>query len=44
MEKFFDIKCRASGLIPNAVVLVATIKALKMRIGTFNIQMEVVPK
>ncbi len=29
MEKFFDIKCRASGLIPNAVVLVATIRALK---------------
>jgi formyltetrahydrofolate synthetase len=30
MEKFFDIKCRYSGLIPNAVVLVATIRALKM--------------
>ena len=29
MEKFFDIKCRYSGLIPNAVVLVATIRALK---------------
>ncbi|KAI9093756.1 formate--tetrahydrofolate ligase-domain-containing protein [Phlyctochytrium arcticum] len=33
MEKFFDIKCRNSGLIPNAVVLVATIKALKMHGG-----------
>lgn len=28
-EKFFDIKCRASGLAPNAVVLVATVRALK---------------
>jgi formyltetrahydrofolate synthetase len=27
MEKFFDIKCRASGLVPNVVVLVATIRA-----------------
>ena len=33
MEKFFDIKCRYSGLIPNAVVLVATIKPLKMHGG-----------
>ncbi len=33
MEKFFDIKCRASGLIPNVVVLVATIRALKMHGG-----------
>ncbi|KAJ3168395.1 tetrahydrofolate synthase [Geranomyces variabilis] len=33
MEKFFDIKCRASGLIPDAVVLVATVKALKMHGG-----------
>jgi formyltetrahydrofolate synthetase len=29
MEKFFDIVCRAGGLRPNAVVLVATVKALK---------------
>ena len=29
-EKFFDIKCRKSGLTPDAVVLVATTKALKM--------------
>ncbi len=33
MEKFFDIKCRYSGLQPDAVVLVATIRALKMHGG-----------
>ena len=33
MEKFFDIKCRYSGLVPNAVVLVATVRALKMHGG-----------
>jgi len=33
MEKFFDIKCRASGLVPDAVVLVATVRALKMHGG-----------
>jgi methylenetetrahydrofolate dehydrogenase (NADP+)/methenyltetrahydrofolate cyclohydrolase/formyltetrahydrofolate synthetase/formate--tetrahydrofolate ligase len=33
MEKFFNIKCRYSGLIPDAVVLVATIRALKMHGG-----------
>ncbi len=33
MEKFFDIKCRYSGLIPNVVVLVATVRALKMHGG-----------
>ncbi|HOU39814.1 MAG TPA: formate--tetrahydrofolate ligase [Promineifilum sp.] len=33
MEKFFDIKCRTSGLVPNCVVLVATIRALKMHGG-----------
>ncbi len=33
MEKFFDIKCRYSGLIPHAVVMVATIRALKMHGG-----------
>jgi len=33
MEKFLNIKCRYSGLIPNAVVLVATIRALKMHGG-----------
>jgi len=33
MEKFMDIKCRYSGLIPNVVVMVATIRALKMHGG-----------
>src|SRR5665213_621620 len=33
MEKFFNIKCRYSGLVPNCVVLVATIRALKMHGG-----------
>ena len=32
-EKFLDIKCRAAGLKPNAVVIVATIRALKMHGG-----------
>jgi formate--tetrahydrofolate ligase len=32
-EKFFDIKCRAAGLTPDAVVLVATVRALKMHGG-----------
>ena len=32
-EKFFDIKCRAAGLKPDAVVVVATIRALKMHGG-----------
>lgn len=33
MEKFFNIKCRYSGLVPNTVVLVATVRALKMHGG-----------
>ena len=33
MEKFFDIKCRYSGLKPDVVVLVVTIRALKMHGG-----------
>ena len=33
MEKFMDVKCRYSGLIPNTVVIVATIRALKMHGG-----------
>ena len=33
MEKFFDIKCRVSGLRPNCVVVVGTIRALKMHGG-----------
>jgi formate--tetrahydrofolate ligase len=32
-EKFLDIKCRKAGLVPSAVVLVATIRALKMHGG-----------
>ena len=32
-EKFFDIKCRAAGLRPSAVVVVATVRALKMHGG-----------
>ncbi|XP_040285456.1 monofunctional C1-tetrahydrofolate synthase, mitochondrial [Bufo bufo] len=37
MEKFFNIKCRYSGLVPNVVVLVATIRALKMHGGGPNV-------
>uniref|UniRef100_UPI00398E8761 monofunctional C1-tetrahydrofolate synthase, mitochondrial n=1 Tax=Pristiophorus japonicus TaxID=55135 RepID=UPI00398E8761 len=37
MEKFFNIKCRASGLQPDVVVLVATIRALKMHGGGPNV-------
>jgi len=33
MEKFFNIKCRVSGLIPNCVIIVASIRALKMHGG-----------
>ncbi|MFQ5943237.1 MAG: formate--tetrahydrofolate ligase [Anaerolineales bacterium] len=33
MEKFFNIKCRYSGLVPDVVVLVATVRALKMHGG-----------
>ncbi len=33
MEKFMDIKCRVSGLVPDCVVIVATIRALKMHGG-----------
>ncbi len=36
-EKFFDIKCRASGLRPDAAVVVATIRALKMHGGVGKI-------
>lgn len=32
-EKFFDIKCRKAGLSPSAVVIVATVRALKMHGG-----------
>jgi len=33
MEKFFNIKCRQSGLVPHCVVMVATVRALKMHGG-----------
>ena len=36
-EKFFDIKCRASGLAPDAAVVVATVRALKMHGGVGRI-------
>jgi formate--tetrahydrofolate ligase len=36
-EKFFDLKCRSAGLNPAAVVIVATIRALKMH-GGVNLQ------
>jgi len=36
-EKFFDIKCRASGLIPDAAVIVCSIRALKAHSGKFKI-------
>ncbi len=38
MEKFFNIKCRVSGLQPNCVVIVATVRALKMHGGVGNIR------
>lgn len=37
MEKFFNIKCRTSGLKPDIVVLVATVRALKMHGGGPNV-------
>jgi formyltetrahydrofolate synthetase len=37
-EKFFDIKCRTSGLWPDAVVLVCTIRSLKMHSGRFKVR------
>ena len=36
-QKFFDIKCRASGLAPDAAVVVATVRALKMHGGVGRI-------
>ena len=35
--KFFDIKCRLSGLVPDAVVIVCSIRALKAHSGRFKI-------
>jgi formate--tetrahydrofolate ligase len=36
-EKFFNIKCRVSGLKPDAAVLVTTVRALKMHSGRFKV-------
>ena len=36
-EKFMDIKCRASGLKPDAVVLTATVRAIKMHSGRYTV-------
>ena len=36
-EKFMNIKCRMSGLTPNCVVIVATVRALKMHSGDFTV-------
>ncbi|MEQ8675161.1 MAG: formate--tetrahydrofolate ligase [Aggregatilineales bacterium] len=36
-EKFFNIKCRASELVPNAAVLVVTVRALKAHTGKYKI-------
>jgi len=36
-EKFFNIKCRYSGLKPDTVVLVCTVRALKMHSGDFKV-------
>ncbi|MEM9952772.1 MAG: formate--tetrahydrofolate ligase [Chloroflexota bacterium] len=36
-EKFFNIKCRYSGLIPDAAVLVVTVRALKSHTGKYKI-------
>ncbi len=36
-EKFLNIKCRYSGIVPDCIVLVATIRALKMHSGRFNV-------
>ena len=39
-EKFLDIKCRQSGLSPDAIVIVATIRALKMHGGVAKTELE----
>lgn len=35
-QKFFDIKCRQSGLVPSAVILVVSVRAMKMHGGGFE--------
>jgi formate--tetrahydrofolate ligase len=36
-ERFFNIKCRSSGLVPDAAVVVATVRALKVHSGRFRV-------
>jgi formate--tetrahydrofolate ligase len=36
-ERFFNIKCRVSGLVPDAAVLVATVRALKAHTGRYRV-------
>ena len=38
LEKFMDIKCRTSGMMPNAIVLTVTLRALKMHGGVGKVQ------
>ena len=37
-EKFFNLKCRASGLSPDAAVIVATVRALKLNSGKYQVR------
>jgi formate--tetrahydrofolate ligase len=37
-ERFFDVKCRIAGLVPDAAVIVATVRALKAHSGRFRIR------
>lgn len=37
MEKFYNIKCRVSGLVPDAVCMVATVRALKAHSGKYRV-------
>jgi formate--tetrahydrofolate ligase len=36
-ERFFNIKCRTSGLVPDAAVIVATVRALKLHSGKYRV-------
>ncbi|MGI9665753.1 MAG: formate--tetrahydrofolate ligase [Acidimicrobiia bacterium] len=37
-EKFFNLKCQASGMSPDVAVIVATVRALKLNSGKFNVR------
>ncbi len=37
-EKFFDIKCRASNIVPDAAVIVCSLRAIKMHSGHFTVK------